>query len=221
MTAETLLQKLRISYGGFGRDDGARKVVQFLVALVVASRSKAPLRTISSLVGIQISSGDPGGLIKSLYQLVPSDHVFRQAAVMTLPAIENRTRERSSLFNKNCWQMWRDYDGSNFCDLARLFYSHLNEVTFSAILAEAGLRMDDVVVERFSREMSVITRAFSARWFNACARYQTPEPGSIDWYLAHCLGKLDLELERETKDWNEPIGRPWRRKRLKAPQLAL
>lgn len=113
-----------------------------------------------------------------------------------------------SLFETDPWKVWREYDGPPFCDLARLFYSYLNEV-YLMPLAPGRERE----VRRFAWEASYITRSFSARWFNACARHQTPEVGSIKWYFGHCLGKLDLELSREMSDWVEPSGNPWRRKR--------
>jgi hypothetical protein len=88
-----------------------------------------------------------------------------------------------------------------------LFFANLNEQLFrTAIPPSAELT-------RFAHEAAIITRSFSARWFNACARYQVPESGSIKWYLGHCLGKVDLELSRELSDWVEPTGNPWRRKR--------
>src|SRR5205823_6025038 len=98
------------------------------------------------------------------------------------------------------------FDGSGFCDLARRFFANLNYVCFVDALSYEALVVDRHIIGRFAWEMSLITRAFSARWFNACARYQTPELGSIRWYLGHCMGKLDLELARESAKWIEPVG---------------
>jgi hypothetical protein len=111
--------------------------------------------------------------------------------------------------------VWRDFDGPEFCNLAHRFFGGLN----AELLAEESITGEDAV--RFASEMAVINRSFSARWFNACARKQIPERGSIRWYLGHCLGKLDLEFSRELSTWQEPAGNPWRRKPAEISRLDL
>ncbi|HVL38293.1 MAG TPA: hypothetical protein VM328_02775, partial [Fimbriimonadaceae bacterium] len=104
-----------------------------------------------------------------------------------------------------------------FCDLARFFFASLNELLFR----EALPSVDPEELRTMAWETSLITRSFSARWFKACAMGQPPEPGSIKWYLGHCLGKLDLELSRELSDWVEPTGNPWRRRKREQGLQAL
>jgi hypothetical protein len=120
------------------------------------------------------------------------------------------------LFPVDAAAAWRQADGSDFCDFARIFFTELNAICMSELLPKA----DPLAIHRFAEECSLITRSFSARWFNACARYETPARGSIKWYFGHCLGKLDLELSREMSDWIEPTGNPWKRRR-KPPEPAL
>jgi hypothetical protein len=219
--ADRLLLQLRAAYEGFASDQDALNAVRFLIALVAGSRSQVPLHAISSLIGPQLSSADAVGIVKTLHELIPHEHPFRQAALKTVRFVDSNARQEANLFTFTYWQNWREYDGSKFCDLARRFYAHLNQAAFTSALAGVGLFVEEDVIERFAWEMSTITRSFSARWFNACARYQIPETGSIGWYLGHCLGKLDLELAREASDWIEPTGNPWGRKRRESPQLTL
>ena len=144
------------------------------------------------------------------------DHPAKRALQTTLTQFQERHEEASAkLFEVDEWAVWRSADGAAFCDLAMLFFAKLNEQLFESMLPASP------ELSRLSQECAVITRSFSARWFNACARYQVPEHGSIKWYLGHCLGKIDLELSREQSDWVEPAGNPWRRKKVQSQILEL
>ncbi|HWD40530.1 MAG TPA: hypothetical protein VG944_16900 [Fimbriimonas sp.] len=122
----------------------------------------------------------------------------------------------AALLGGGSWGIWREFDGPDFCDLARTYFSNYLRVLLAD---ELGTDPEDARVTRFAHEASLITRSFSARWFNACARFGNPDRGSVRWYFHHCLGKIELELERERSDWIEPSGNPWSRKRPPTPQL--
>lgn len=110
------------------------------------------------------------------------------------------------------WERWRYFDGSAFCEIAGVF--------FGCLLAEVLLEQcPDFRVRRLGSELSRITVSFSARWFNKCAVGRNPERGSVRWYLRHCLGKLDMELERELSTHVEAPRTSSRRQRVEMPQL--
>lgn len=210
--AESLLSRLTLLYESFVRDEVAIACVSFLVALPICTREDKALKALRDTFGIVVAGPSAEQLATALNVVVPRVHTVKIATLRTLEQIFEDD-QGGSLFAGDPWEKWRTFDGSGFCDLARRFFANLNYVCFLEVLASAGLTVDSAQVERFAWEMSVITRAFSARWFNACARYEVPEPGSIKWYFGHCMGKLDLELCREATDWVEPTGNPWRRKR--------
>lgn len=207
--ADASIMRLISEYQGLVMDESALHAITFLVAMVVCSREKSPHQCLSERYGIRVE-GPPvhERLVQAINDYIVEDCPAKSAAQTTL--VELAARPPESLFEESDpSKVWREYDGSSFCDLAKLFFSKLNEQYFAAE-APAANKAD---VKRFAWEMSLITRSFSARWFNACARYEMPELGSIRWYLGHCLGKIELELERELSTWVEPTGNPWRRKR--------
>ena len=217
--AEQMLAQLQLRYDAFTRDPSAAACITFLVALVTATRSSDPLVALRSDYGIHLSGPGNEQIFLALHNICPEDHPFKKAALRTLDWIACKDSD-SDLFKTDLWGTWREFDGSAFCDLARTFFSELNLVCFAETLLVNKLAVNDDVVRRFAWEMALITRSFSVRWFKACATDRTPEDGSIRWYLGHCLGKLDLELSRESKHWIEPTGNPWRRKKP-APSPAL
>jgi hypothetical protein len=210
--ADDLLTQLQALYEGLTKDEAAIRVTTFLVALPVSTRSQDPVEDLYKSFNITVE--DPSNLESALEAFVPVDCLVRRAAVDTIRQFSKGGED--ALFATDPWARWREADGSAFCDLARLFFTNLNRHYFAEVLGEQPEELD-----LFAHEMSLITRSFSARWFNACARYQTPEQGSITWYLRHCLGKLDLELDREHSDWVEPTGNPWRRKKKVEASLGI
>lgn len=210
--SDEAIARVQAEFAALTKDPSAQKAITFLVALPVCTRQPDPFAALFTYYGIRLER--PGGveeLEAALGAFVPEDSPVRRAAMRTLREFSSAQSGRDALFSADPMAVWRHADGPAFCDLARLFFSLLNEETFASELPGD--------LSRFAAEMAVITRSFSARWFNACARFQVPESGSIHWYLGHCLGKLDLELDRERSDWVEPAGNPWRRK--KKPKLDL
>ena len=218
---DRLLEGLQKEYARYANDPIAVRAIAFLVALPVCSRSESPSKLLHEWFSISLYGTDEEDIFAAINASLPVDHPFKTALIRTINFTLNTATSENSLFQPDPWQVWRSFDGSPFCDLARRFFTELNAICFSRRLSGARLRVDGRVIRRFAHEMSVITRAFSARWFNACARYQIPEMGSIQWYLGHCLGKLDLELCREASNWVEPSGNPWRRRRVAPPALEL
>jgi len=199
--ADRLLDVLLDEYESLIGNEAAIKAVTFLVALVVCSRSPDVAGAMRSNYGIELHDSNMEGAID---RFIPEDGPLKRALLETVRIVAEQPGE--ILFEMDPWRVWREYDGRAFCDLARLFFCNVNEEYYSSLL-------DHPDIPTFAWEMSIITRAFSARWFNACVRTQVPELGSIAWYFGHCVGKLQLELEREKSGWAEPQGNPWRRRR--------
>jgi hypothetical protein len=204
------------------QDPIAIRAITFLVALVVCARHRNPWTDLPRLFGVSVDGmASEQELIAALDAYVPESHPAKSAAVDTVRWVFANDRKRGRLFHDDPWLIWREFDNSAFCDLARMFVSHLNAHCFAKMLNECSVSYDPPSLHQFAWETSLITRAFSARWFNACARYQMPEQGSITWYLGHCCGKVQLELARETSAWEEPAGNPWRRRKIIMPALQM
>ena len=199
--ADRLIDVLLEEYEDLIGNDAAIRAVTFPVALVVCTRDRDVSESMRRNYGIELKDAD---LKPAIEKFIPEDRPAKRALFETLKRVEEQPGQM--LFENDPWRKWREYDGRAFCDLARLFFCNLNEQYFGALVEHGE-------IPRFAWEMSFITRTFSARWFNACARNQIPEEGSIAWYFGHCIGKLQLELEREKSDWVEPEGNPWRRRR--------
>jgi len=213
--SDKLLNELRSSYEELALDQSAIKSMIFLVALPVCSRFDNPLIALFDYYGIELKE-EPNlqSLSGALDRFVPEDTPAKIACKRTIEVWLGQFKSGKRLFDPGTWAPWRLVDGSAFCDIGREFFTQLNRIYFAK-----SLRVSGPEVDVFAEEMSLITRTFSARWFNACVRKQIPDMGSIRWYLAHCLGKLDLELSRELSDWIEEP-RVWRSRQPRLLDLA-
>lgn len=212
------LALLQERYDNFTADETAIDAMTFLVALVVSTRHPDPLSQMRKQFGFELIDNSRDSLLKFISE---DTHPLWVAVCETVEHFLHRSDSEGSLFALDHWSLWREFDGSAFCELARHLYYRLNAICFAQVLRDLDIGYEEETLDHFAWEMSVITRAFSARWFNACARYQTPELGSIRWYLGHCMGKLDLELAREASDWTEPTGNPWKRRKVAVPSLGI
>lgn len=203
--ADLAIARLRFKYERLGDDEAAFRCAVFLVALAVCSRFEQPARRLWTEFGI-VLRGEPSvpHLKQALEVYVPWESPVRAACLHTLEFWVGHKPEEAALFESDAWTVWREADGSGFCDLGRQFFTEINRYFCTGALRALGpVEGIEEAVATFAEELSLITRTFSARWFNACAKDRIPEQGSIRWYLRHCLGKLDLELSRELSDWDE------------------
>lgn len=182
--------------------------IEFLVRLVQSGR-EAP-----SLLIDQPPTEE--SITRALLAEHPGEIGTRAAAAEMIRTV-TASHGSNNLFDDDPWRTWRAFDEPTFCDFGRIYFSSFARLSLTHALADARIvaNLDDVA--RFAHEATLITRAFSARWFNACARTEPADTGSIRWYFGHCLGKLCLEFEREVSTWEEPTGNPWKRKKSPAP----
>lgn len=187
--------------------------IRFLTALVFCTRFDDPAAQLKADLNIQVAEEPQAqDLVDALTSKVPRNSSVEAAIEVIREVMASPTVP--SLFDHNPWDAWRKFDGPDFCDLARNYFSkYLRNLLLHEIPA------DELDLARFAHEASIITRMFSIRWFNACARAEVPDLGSVRWYFRHCLGKLDLELERETADWDEAAR--WSRKSKAVEQTQL
>lgn len=210
--ADRLIELARQALRTASQDPNALYGIRLIVGLIVSSRFPNPDRFMKSHYGIQI---DPRPTPSSLGKVLAEDESVSRVAARK--AIDAATKNRvDPLFESDPWLTWRGFDGSPFCDLARSFYGFFLDETLDHTLRSGGCLVDRNHLARFCFEASIITRSFSARWFNACARFEVPDAGSIRWFQSHCLGKLDIELERELSTWVEAAGASRRRRRVEA-----
>jgi hypothetical protein len=192
--ADAAIHRLRREYVQLSEDTAALDCVVLWAALPIVTRFESPEEQLQSLYGWQVT--DHTGLAAALDRAINAPAVVREAAKLTVlqVAVENE-----GVIARRDWLVWRQFDGSDFCLLGNRFFANLNYFVFSRDLRHAR----DEEVRRLAQEMSIITRTFSARWYNACARHEVPSRGNIGWYFRHCMGKLDLELSRELTGYVE------------------
>lgn len=217
--ADRIISNVRKQLAGFGAEPTAIHIVTFFAALPIVTRFDNPAKEFESLFGIRFR----GSLRETLASLTSADGVLRRASLKAFDAFTASPLFRQSQIGNDEWSVWRTIDGSPFCDLARTFYAHLCEELLAYHLKSSGYGPEQINAElaRHAWELSRITQAFSARWFNACALDSTPDRGNVSWYLRHCLGKLDMELERELSSHVEPPPSASRRRKKEPPSLGL
>jgi hypothetical protein len=208
--SDALINFLVAALNQYANDPRALTATLFWVSPPIASRSADPEQALRESFGIKVDG--PEDLVDGLRRTIPEAHPFKAAAERTLSEVAGNA---DGLFIASDWKVWREFDGPEFCNLAYQFFTNLCFQLFVEVLPN----LEGDLLQTMSREMAVITRAFSARWFNACARFETPGVNNVRWYLGHCLGKLELELERETSGWVEPPRR--RRNEIPHPTLDL
>lgn len=214
-TADRMLLELKAIYEKLAVDSSTIRAATFLTSLPICSRFGDPNSALKKHYKIDLPKDpDLDQLEKSLDKFIVKASYAKTACLHAIEGWLQRSKAPERLFAPDPWAPWRAADGSAFSDLGREFFTHLNRIYFSEALGTA-----DPAVDLFAEEMSLITRTFLARWFNACARNQIPELGSIQWYLGHCLGKLDLELSRELSNWVEEP-RVWKSRQPRLLDLA-
>src|SRR5437588_1174400 len=131
--SEETLDILIAQYESLTEDDNALKATTFLVALVVCSRAADVAAALKAQYEITLQ-GEPdiANLRTAIETFIPEDHLVKRALIETVQRITEQPGE--NLFDKDPWKRWRAYDGSAFCDLARLFFCNVNEQYFTAIL---------------------------------------------------------------------------------------
>jgi hypothetical protein len=212
-SADRLISDIRSAIAKLIDDEQTITATLFFVALPVATRYPNPREPLARLFGIRYS----GSLLSTLEDLLPTDGPVRRAAIETLDRFTTSPRFSQSSLAADPWLPWRELDGSAFCELGRLWFACLAE----QFLLHHTEGLDEELIHRHAWELSQITQSFSARWFNKCAVGQIPDRGGVRWYLGHCLGKVDMELERELSTHVEPLPNPFRRKKVEPPSLGL
>lgn len=103
--------------------------------------------------------------------------------------------------------------GAGFCELSRQFFASLTERYLNYFLEREAatalatiqdrqtvrneLRAHVDSVSRHAFETALITQSFAAGWFNANAIKGAPSDESINRFVAHAMGKMRGELNRE------------------------
>lgn len=148
------------------------------------------------LVKLVVDSRSGRSTVDSFQESIPDEyrHTFRRI----LQCLEDQPLLGQGALTGPQHSRWRAYDSAgNFTDIARMFFAiHLEELLHQ-MAADGAFRLREDRVAVFAKDLTQILVAFSARWFSTCVREQTPSPGVVRWYLRHCAGKIDLELERE------------------------
>ena len=186
-------------------DPLALDAVNLWTALPLVTREDNPENVFRLKYGLRV--GDD--LESAILQLGNFNHPCIRACLETVRSI---SADDDELIPLDHWSIWREFDGPEFCNLAYRFYSNLNYELLNPVFPDAA----PADTLRFAKELAVITRAFSARWFNACARFELPSRQNIRWYMGHCLGKLELEYSRELSTW---IEQPRKKKGALQPAL--
>jgi hypothetical protein len=214
-----LIEEVRTRVAQLIDDTQALDSVTFFAALPIVTRFSDPETQLHRLFTISFHEN----LQATLDRLLTVDSAVSRAALSTISRFTSTARFEQAAILEDPWIVWRGLDGSGFCDLGRQFFACLTEEHLAYYLrCHTGSPIDSSSLRQHAWELSLITRSFSARWFNKCAAGQIPDRGNIRWYLGHCLGKLDMELERELTTHVEPLPNPFRRRRqVEPPSLGL
>jgi hypothetical protein len=190
-----------------GFDPAVHRAVTFMVALPIASRSPDP-EVVMQEFGFRLTRLEYPGKD-------PVAQAALRRALAPMPAQASIEGAESE------WEYLRRFDRPGFSDLARLYFSELLAEILRDTLAAARLNVEPTLTQRHAWESSKIVQSFSARWFQKCAVDVSPDEGSIRWYIRHCVGKLDMELERELSV--QPAAEVARKRRRNAipPSLGL
>ncbi|AIE84749.1 hypothetical protein [Fimbriimonas ginsengisoli] len=217
--SDRILGNVRKRLAGLTTEESATDVVSFFAALPIVTRSADPPDALQTSFGIRYR----GSLRETLVAVTAADGALRRASLSAFDSFTSGPRFRQARIGGDEWTVWRELDGSAFCELGRTFYAHLCEelLTYYLQAALPSAEIPRETLKRHAWELSRITQAFSARWFNACALDATPPRSNIRWYHGHCVGKLDMELERELSTHVEPLPNPFRRKKVEPPSLGL
>ena len=207
--SDASLIRLKTVFASMVDDQPTMKCVILWAGLPLVTREEDPAGAFARRFLLDVRG--PSDLLAALDRWIPGEHAAKAATAAT---ISEFAADADGLLPSTDWDVWREFDGPEFCNLAMRFFANLNREVFSLELPH--LPADQI--ETMAREMALITRAFSARWFNACARLEIPSRNNIHWYLGHCLGKIDLELSREMSHWEE---QPRKRKGPPEPALDL
>jgi len=193
------------------------EALAFFVALPVATRSSNPIDELARRFSIAYK----GSLLETLEEWLPDNGVVRSSALATLAKFGGPS-DRPLIVSYD-WLRWRSLDGSPFCELARYFYACLLEEIFAQEIGNVceSAASSHRLFARHAWDLTRITQAFSARWYNACVSNQIPSQNCIRWYNGHCAGKLDMELERELSTHVEPPPRPSSRRKKEPAIVAL
>lgn len=104
-------------------------------------------------------------------------------------------------------------NGAGFCELSRLYFASLSERYLSYYLerevatalgtlqarqdVQRDLRKHVESVSKHAFETALITQSFAAGWFNANAAAGMPTDEQVNGFVAHAIGKMRGELNRE------------------------
>jgi hypothetical protein len=127
--AEDSLLAARAKLAALADVPEVQRAMTFLIALPIASRSKAPAQVMVEEFGIHLE-GEPtaGSLSKAIETWIPrAEAGARPAAKRALEEFLNCRPVSDTLFAPDPWQVWRELDGSPFCELGRLFFAFMLE----------------------------------------------------------------------------------------------
>ncbi len=222
--AEQTLRNVQSRFRRLEKDEAVQAAFGFFLALSVASRSANPARDLAHL-GINLPpNATPLAVVRALRQWVGEgpgsreyDAIVQGAAADTIGAWYERNTDQQPLFRPDVqsYTIWRRAgNGSGFCELARLFFSHLTERYLSYFLdREASAALADVgeralfrdnlshhidLVSRHAFETSKIAESFAAGWFNRNARQGIPGKQAVESFLSVAFRKIGEELRRES-----------------------
>lgn len=170
------------------------------VALPIASRSKHPAQVLKNKFGIPWK----GTIQETVASWIPEESEFSSTGLQAFREICAAPQFSQTSLSHDEWLPWRQFDGAAFGEPVRVLFATILAKVLSTAAPSSKVKDQETRIHQLAWELTKITLSFSARWFNKCAVGCTPSGGSIKWFLAHSLGKLDLEMERELSNHVEP-----------------
>lgn len=221
LLADQTLQNVSSQFQKIYADKGVQAAFGYLVFL--ATQSLPQSSGVSSPPATISDEQSPVRIVQQLNEWVSQHAESREYSEIATRAVADTiaewTRNQSKqhlLFEEDisARSVWNQTaNGSGFCEVARLFFSHFTERYLRYFLEReasaqiANIRdrqhfnqnlhrhIDDV--SRHAFETSKITQSFAAGWFNKHAQTTRPSDREIKGFLAIAFGKLHEELKRE------------------------
>lgn len=218
--AEQTLENIRTLYKKMYDDDSVYKAIKFLTVLSISANHNDQisfLRTNEININ-EISLYSLAYCIKEYVKTekgsLETNKIANDAILEAIAKYEHNNRNfQNELFNSNTESLWSKIgNGSNFCELARLFFASFTDRHLRYYLErEAAHSIDNFQkfdnfkktlheqITQHSFETAKIMQSFAAGWFNRYAVSGVPTKEEISGFLKLSFEKMREEFRREAK----------------------
>ena len=218
--AEQTLENIRTLYKTMHDNDSVFKAINFLTILSISANHEDQVSFLNAN-GINISEISKFSIAYCIKEYVNTEQgsletnkIASDAILEAIAKYEHDNRNlQNDLFNTKTENLWNKIgNGSNFCELARLFFASFTDRHLRYYLErEAAHSIDNFQkfdnfkktlyeqITQHSFETAKIMQSFAAGWFNKYAVSGMPTKDEINGFLKLSFEKMREEFRREAK----------------------